>query len=343
MNIKDEVSIPFAHPVYIRSILDCLNSRGVRPSTVLTSAGLAWQDLHEGQQMVDFAVFRRFVAHAIRCSGEPALGLMAGSMLQPYHSPVGIAAVTSDSLGQGLQVVSRHAKLIFGSVEFQVESGPRWCTLKVRPLLPLGETHIFVMQSIVGAQVRLLEAILGRPVDELTVGLPYARPADNDVPCLRYVRSVAFDQDCLTFELPAELLRAPSASADAKAFSEASQSCQRMESELGQGAFVQRVRRALFERLTSNPDTHDLASDLGISPRTLVRRLAAADVTYSDIKDDLRKMHAAWYLQHTELSMESIASQLGYSDPTSFSRKFKGWYRVAPSKMRQDLRGGGLH
>ena len=28
---------------------------------------------------------------------------------------------------------------------------------------------------------------------------------------------------------------------------------------------------------------------------------------------------------------------------TSFSRKFKGWYRVAPSKMRQDLRSGGLH
>lgn len=115
MNIKDESSIPFAHPVYIRSILDCLNGRGIRPSTVLTSAGLAWQDLHEGQQMVDFTVFRRFVAHAIHCSGEPALGLMAGSMLQPYHSPVGIAAVTSDSLGQGLQVMSRHAKLISGA------------------------------------------------------------------------------------------------------------------------------------------------------------------------------------------------------------------------------------
>jgi AraC-like DNA-binding protein len=343
MNIKDEISIPFAHPLYIRSILDCLNGRGVPPSAVLASAGLAWQDLHEGRQMVDFAVFRRFVAHAIQRSGEPALGLKAGSMIQPYHSPVGIAAVTSENLGQALEIMSRHASLIFGSVEFHMENGPRWSALKVRPLLPLGETHVFVMQSIVGAQVRLLEAILGRPVDELTVGLPYARPSDNDVPCLRYVRSVAFDQECLTFELPVELLRLPSASADPKAFFEASRSCERMESERGRGAFVQRVRRALFERLTTNPDTHDLASDLGISPRTLVLRLAAADVTYSDIKDELRKTHAAWYLQHTDLSMESIASQLGYSDPTSFSRKFKGWYRVAPSKMRQELRGDGLH
>jgi len=340
MNSMGEVSIPFAHPVYVRSVLDCLNSRGVSPSTVLSNAGLAWQDLCDGQQMVDFSVFRRFVAQAIQSSGEPALGLMAGSMLQPYHSPVGIAAVTSDSLGQGLEFASRHANLIFGSVEFQMENGPRWSTLKVRPSRPLCETHVFVMQSILGAHCRLLEAILGRPVDELTVGLPYPRPAGNDVPCLRYVRRVAFDQECLTFQLPMELLHEPSHSADAKACLDAAQTCQRLESELEQGGFVERVRRVLLDRLTTNPEASELAIDLGISARTLVRRLADAGVTYSDIKDDLRKSHAAWYLQHTELSMENIASQLGYADPTSFGRKFKSWYRVTPTKMRQAMRFG---
>ena len=342
MRIKGEVAIPFAHPVYVRSILDCLNSRGVRPSTVLESAGLAWQDICDGQHMVDFTVFRRFVAHAIQCSGEPALGLVAGSMLQPYHSPVGIAAVTSDSLGQGLQFVSRHASLVFGSVDFQLENGPRWSTLKVKPVRPLCETHVFVMQSILGAHCRLLEAIMGRSVDELIVGLPYPRPSDNDAPCLRYVRRVEFDQEQLSFRLPVELLRAPSIAADAKACLEAEQACRRLESELGRGEFVQRVRRVLLERLTRNPDVSELALDLGISSRTLVRRLSEVGVTYSDIKDDLRKTHAAWYLQHTELSMEAIASQLGYNDPTNFSRKFKNWYRVPPSKMRQTLRSG-LH
>ena len=342
MSIKGEVAIPFAHPVYVRSILDCLNSRGVRPSEVLASAGLAWHELCDGQRMVDFSVFRRFVAHAIQCSGEPALGLMAGSMLQPYHSPVGIAAVTSDSLGQGLQYLSRHAKLIFGSMDFQVDNGPRWSTLKVKTLRPLCETHVFVMQSVLGAHCRLLEAILGRPVDELTVGLPYSRPTGNDVPCLRYVRRVEFDQEHLTFQLPMELLRSPSNAADTKAFLEAAQACRKMESELGHGEFVQRVRHALLERLTTNPDVSELALDLGVSSRTLVRRLAEVGVTYSDIKDDLRKSHAAWYLQHTELSMEAIASQLGYNDPTNFSRKFKNWYRVPPSKMRRALRSG-LH
>ncbi|MBO9515687.1 MAG: AraC family transcriptional regulator [Variovorax sp.] len=336
----DEISIPFAHPAFVRTVLDYLGSRGVQPSAVLERAGLAWQDLHDGQRMVDFTVFRRFVSHAIECSGDRALGLLAGAMFQPYHTPLGIAAVTSDTLGQALQFVARHAKLIFGGMEYQLENGPKWSTFKVKPIRPLCETHIFVIQSILGAYYRLLEAVLGRPVDELAVGLPYPRPDGEDESSLRYVRTVTFDQEYLTLQLPAKLLDEPSRSADPQAFFEAAQTCQRMESEQKRGEFVQRVRQALQERMTDNPDASELAADLGVSSRTLVRRLVEAGVTYSDIKDDLRKSHAAWYLKHTELSMESIASQLGYTDPTSFGRKFKDWYRMTPSTMRRELRAG---
>lgn len=338
MTIQEEPVIPFAHPVYVRRVMDCLNSLDIRPATALSRTGLAWQHLCDGPRMVDFSVFRRFVAHAVQSSGEPALGLIVGSMLQPYHTPVGIGAVTGKTLGQGLEFWSRHASLIFGSFHFEMDNGPRWSTLKVNSTRPLCETHIFVVQSIVGAHCRLLEAILARPVDELTVGLPYCRPLGEAAHCLRYVRKVEFDQKFLTLQLPVELLRSPCASADAAAFAEASQTCDRMHAELRHSAFVQRVRRVLLDRLMKNPGATELASDLGISARTLVRRLAEAGASYSNIKEDLRKSHATWYLRHTELSIEAIASQLGYSDPNNFGRKFKHWYRMAPSKMRKSLR-----
>ena len=205
---------------------------------------------------------------------------------------------------------------------------------------PLCETQVFVLQSILGAYLRLVETILGRPADELTIGLPYARPPGADVPYFRYARRVEFDQQCLTFQLPVNLLCSPSTAADAKAFLVAAQACRKMESELKQVEFIQRVRQALQERLSANPEMSELAPDLGVSARTLVRRLIESGLTYSDIKDDLRKSHAAWYLQHTELSMKGIASQLGYNDPTNFSRKFKDWYRMPPSKMRRTFRSG---
>jgi AraC-like DNA-binding protein len=335
----EEASIPFVHPVYMRIVLDCLGSRGVRPSAVLERTGLRWQALGDEQPPVDFAVFRRFVAHAIEASGERALGLLAGAMFQPYHTPVGIAAVSGDTLGQGLQVLARHARLVFGGMDFSLENSLRWSILKVKPLRPLGEMHVFVTQSILGACRGLFEAILGRSVDELAVGLPYPRPADDES-SPRYVRDLMFDQPYLSFQLPLKLLNAPSIAADPKAFMDASQACLRMESEQRRGGFVQRARQALLERLPRNPDVSELAAALDVSARTLVRRLVDAGVTYSDLKDELRKSHAVWYLQHTELSIESIAAQLGYADPASFGRKFKVWYRVTPGRMRKESRGG---
>jgi AraC-like DNA-binding protein len=336
--IKVEPLMPFAHPVYVRCIMDCLNSLGVKPPTVLANAGLAWRNFCDGQHTMDFHDFRQFVKHAIRSSGEPALGLIAGSMLQPYHSPVGIGAVSAASLGQSLQFANRHASLIFRSLQFDQEIGPQRCIVTVKPIRPLCETVVFVTQSIVAMYCRLLEAILGRPIDELSVGLPYSRPAGNDEPCLRYIRNVKFDQTHLSLELPAALLDLPSVSADKEALLLATQACLRMESELKQGAFVQRVRNALLEGLTKSLDVVTVATDLGVPVRTLARRLAEAGVTYSDLKDELRRTHAVWYLQHTELSIEAIASQLGYADTAIFSRKFKCWYRIPPTKLRQTLR-----
>lgn len=338
MNSGNAAAIPFAHPVYVRGILDCLNSLGIRPGTVLSDAGLAWQDLCDGERMVDFSVFRRLVVHAIHCSGEPALGLMAGGMIQPYHTQVGIAAVTSENLGQSLELLSQYARLIFGGFEFGLDNGHRWSTLRARSIRPLCDTHIFVVHSILGAYCRLLEAILGRPADELVVGLPYPRPGRGEFPVSNHVRAVEFGHPCLTFYLPVELLNAPCPSANAGAFVAAMQACRKLTSERSQGTFVQRVRQALLEQLTANPEVDDLAMNIGVTGRTLARRLADAGVTYSDIKEDLRRTHAAWYLQHTELSIEAIASQLGYADPTNFSRKFKHWYQTTPSKMRQKLR-----
>ena len=334
----NEVCVPFAHPVYVRSVLDYLNSCGVPPSRVLDSAGLTWRELGNEHRMVDYAAFRQIVAHASRCSGEPALGLLAGSMLQPYHTPVGIGTVTGSDVQEGLRFFCRYARLIFGSFDFRLDSDARWLTMEVRPLRPLCEIHLFAVHSILGMFCRLLEAMLKRPVDELVVGLPYARPASGRDGCDHFVRRIDYDRDCLSFSLPAELARLPCGSSDREAFLNATQSCQRLELESGRGALVQRVRDALLEQLSENPDLSRLAGDLKLSPRTLKRKLAEVGFSVSDIKDDLRKSNAIWYLQHTDLSIEAIALQLGYADTTNFSRRFRFWYQVAPSRMRQDLR-----
>lgn len=332
--------MPFAHATYTRSVLDYLNGRGIPPSAVLAHAGLGWQDLAEGRS-IDYAAFRRFVAEAGRCSGEPALGLMAGLMLQPYHSAVGIAAVTSDSVERGLHVLYRYSRLLFAGVDFRLDICAHHSTLQMRRLeSPLHETHDFFVLFVIGAHCRLMEAMLGKPVDGLTIGLPFPRPLRNELFRLPHVRQVDYAQEHLTLRLPIRITLERCVSANRKEHFDAEQVCRRMALELDSGAFACRVRRMLRESLGTDPDAHQLASRLGISAQTMARRLADVGTTYSDLKEALRQAQASWYLQHTEISMEALAAQLGYAEQASFSRAFKRWFLTTPSAMRQHLRCG---
>ena len=75
-----------------------------------------------------------------------------------------------------------------------------------------------------------------------------------------------------------------------------------------------------------------LASDLGVSTRTLQRRLkAACGLTPHAFLRTLRLEHAAALLEAGGRSVAEVATAVGYTDPDSFSRAFRQGFGVAPS------------
>ncbi|MCP4753570.1 MAG: helix-turn-helix transcriptional regulator [Proteobacteria bacterium] len=71
-----------------------------------------------------------------------------------------------------------------------------------------------------------------------------------------------------------------------------------------------------------------------LGPRTLQRRLQAQKFTFRQLVDKVRKENALHYLQQTDLTMGQIAYGLGYSELSAFTRAFKRWFGVSPSKWR---------
>ncbi len=73
---------------------------------------------------------------------------------------------------------------------------------------------------------------------------------------------------------------------------------------------------------------------LGISPRTLNRRLHRAGTTFSHIVDDCRLNSARTLLASSNAKTYQIAAALGYKDPSSFSRAFTRWTGMTPRQYR---------
>ena len=108
--------------------------------------------------------------------------------------------------------------------------------------------------------------------------------------------------------------------------------------EIGVGAdgeAVSRVRRLVLRSEGGIRSLEDVSSELGVSARTLKRRLAAAGVTYSDLLEDERREMAFLLLRSAEASLDAIAERLGYSDPSNFRRAFQRWTGVSPAAYRK--------
>lgn len=86
------------------------------------------------------------------------------------------------------------------------------------------------------------------------------------------------------------------------------------------------------------PSLADTAKLLGMSGRTLRRRLQEEGLSYSELLMAARKEAAEVYIHEDKLSLADMAGLLGYGDQTAFMRAFKGWFGEAPGAYREKLR-----
>jgi AraC-like DNA-binding protein len=98
---------------------------------------------------------------------------------------------------------------------------------------------------------------------------------------------------------------------------------------------VDRLERRLIELIpTGEARAKIVAAELGMSERTLVRRLGELDTSFADIVDRLRLDLARKYLSQPDLSLTHITFLLGYSNQSAFSTACRRWTGKAPRELR---------
>ncbi|MEH6364617.1 MAG: AraC family transcriptional regulator [Pseudomonas marincola] len=94
------------------------------------------------------------------------------------------------------------------------------------------------------------------------------------------------------------------------------------------------IRRLLGRDCTQWPDLECVAKHLHMSPQTLRRHLREEGCSFQELKDQLRRDLAIYHLGRDELSIQAIAEQLGFSEPSAFHRAFKKWTGLTPGNYR---------
>jgi len=98
------------------------------------------------------------------------------------------------------------------------------------------------------------------------------------------------------------------------------------------------VRTAIQHALaTGRPTADRVARPLGMSPRTLQRRLKEHGVSYAELLEQTRRGLAERYLADPTLTLAEVAYLCGYEEQSSFFRAFRQWTGETPAGRRATL------
>lgn len=149
--------------------------------------------------------------------------------------------------------------------------------------------------------------------------------------------SVRFDAPGNAIQMRTADLALPVRSADHRLARVLRQCCEDALSRLGsqQSPFLARLEQEISERLSKGEaGVEDVARAMGLSRRTLSRRLGEFNTSYRDTLSNLRLALAERYLTDSDLSVSEIGFLLGYSDTASFSAAYRRWTGHTPKEAR---------
>ena len=183
--------------------------------------------------------------------------------------------------------------------------------------------------------LRIMKALCGPNWKPVEVRLAHEPPAEPHTWRAMFGTRVRFNAPLSTLVFDKRWLDAEIPGADPGLLATLKQLLTTLEKK-AQISLGDRVRRILRTSvLAGTANAGSLAELLSVSERSLRRYLAREGLKLQDLISEARLLVARQLIEQTSLPLESIAAALGYSEPSSLSRAFRGWTGQTPSDWRR--------
>jgi AraC-like DNA-binding protein len=273
-------------------------------------------------------------------SDDPAIGLKLARLSRPeQHHPVAIAAQHARTFRDALQRMARY-KILCCTEEMRLTEIKEECIVEFTWLLSREFAPPLLLDAVFASTLELGRRGTGQPLRPLRVELK-RNPAHREIHEAHYGCRVKFKapRNAIVFRT-ADLDR-PFISYNAELLAMLGPQLERELAERkAEQTVAGRVKWILLRLLGGHrPDLSEVAKDLGMSVRTLQRRITVEGSSFRQLVSDARRELAKHYLLDPSLELAETACLLGYEDPNSFFRAFREWEGATPSEWRDARRG----
>lgn len=342
---------------WVNTVLAAAQRQGQSPARVLAAAGIPERDLALQRWPIDHIT--RLWHAAATLTADPGFGLQAGSHIGPASfNVVGYILQSAPTLREAFAGVQQFQRLISDGGRFQMIAGPTASWVVYHPRQGALAFSPHQLEAVLAAVVAFARWVTHRPVTPWCV--QFNQPALGPLAGYQAVFHcpVEFEQAFSGLLLDNAVLDQPLPLADAQLQAVHRAHAARHLSALAEvdtPTVAQLVVDWLGKQLGhqqghqlgqplagSVPSRAVAAQALGLTERTLARRLQAEGESYTTLLDQARRQRALHAVAHSERSVADIAQSLGFAEASVFHRAFRRWTGGTPGAWRAAQVAGQL-
>lgn len=336
---------------YAATFYDFLKKNGLAADDIYAYAGVNTKCFDDPNNKVSLTQYITLSQQGLVASNNPGLGLVFGSQIAlTDHNYLGFALQTCSNGLQANELMCRYMSMRFPSLKMQLIEDENHYTLTIEDWLDEPSLHLYNLEMVMAAiykgalSLHYMDRLqrLGNEQKErvfdniLEIQFEYPRP--NHFSQYQRVfskQTLSFDQGKCRLLLNKEALLKPFSFFNSGSLKLAESLCvEELKGVWGIEPISTKVYNLLLDSPLSFTGLEDMAKHLNLSIRALSRALNEEDTSYQKIVDTVKKQLAIQHLNTSQLSIAQIAYQLGFEQPTNFTRAFKKWTGQSPSAYR---------
>jgi AraC-like DNA-binding protein len=337
-NCEELASIPMAQGGLTRLAIARLKNAGVPVAPLLRRAGLTPELVADPEGRLNVRSQVTLLEEAAKALKDDWLGFTLARDFDLRE--IGLlyyVMASSQTLGDALKRIARYSKVTNEALVFKYQEGNRVSiNLSYSGVPRHSDRH--QVEFCMFAVLRICRVLTGRTLVPQQFSIAHHRSGEF-TEIVRFVGTdVQFGADADEFALSIETRELPLIHADnylnvlLLKDCEAAQAQRRSDSS----ELRTRVENAISSLLPhGRVHVDDVARSLGMSQRTLARKLSEDGLHFSEIFDQLRRDLASRYLKERNLHVSKIAWLLGFQEVSAFTHTFKRWTGKTPSQMRK--------
>lgn len=333
------ISVIFAHKAIDLATFGKPHS-AVRRTTLFRSAGVDPQAPVDPKVMIPDTAFFELLERIVRDdeSGRAIPVRIGASMRCDDYGAFGLAFKSAVDLIGSYRRVERYGKIVTSIANFRVVPAKGTAFMEV---IPDSRTRLGLTMTnelAVAAATALSREVCRQAFRPEAVYFTHAAPKDNAIQEAYFKCPIFYASDRDALEVSDSVLRNPNRLGDS-GISEffAAHLDQELAEFDDHGGLGRRVKAQISEALSEGvPAVSQVAARLGMSSRTLQRRLADAGFAYQELVADARRELAEQLLRKSDYALAEIAFLTGFSEQSTFTRAFKRWCGQTPAAYRRN-------